>query len=518
MVTKTITINVDNVNDVPFFISGDTRDNILYATQDLLFNHTIDVSDVDGVTSLDISYIVSGVSNEWLDFNINLLSLDISGIPSNEYVGLSYEIIVTISNEYAADISQTYILNVISTPPFFTTSPIYSAFVGQSYIYNVNVSNDDANMVITVSGDKIPSWLTLRNITENSWELKGTPLSSHLGPNGIVISASDNYTTIKQEFIVNVTNTYDTAINFVLRGLDTDIDLYEKMEFEDSSSNVIYHHYIAKQQIIAASFDFVFWFRCPSGVYITNLIANDGNDINSILDGDISFAISSENWIKNVDIQYSNFVPDSGIDASYNVIREDISRYYDKNTVAELGVSRLARQVSGSYMNSYVFENKYELVQQYKELDVEINQLIRNKMNNSGGNFSNPLSNSSTEDENITRSLMTTMLTSGQSANRIRDALSEASDGVYDGAYNGIYDQLMNEGWVPLNFKAGDKLRHRLTYVVESIVNDYSNVSITDNINHISSDQYPDIIYGGKLSDMDVVITNQHFLIEYEMI
>ena len=82
-------------------------------------------------------------------------------------------------------------------------------------------------------------------------------------------------------------------------------------------------------------------------------------------------------------------------------------------------------------MNSYVFENKYELVQQYKELDVEINQLIRNKMNNSGGNFSNPLSNSSTEDENITRSLMTTMLTSGQSANRIRDALSEASDGVY---------------------------------------------------------------------------------------
>ena len=84
--------------------------------------------------------------------------------------------------------------------------------------------------------------------------------------------------------------------------------------------------------------------------------------------------------------------------------------------------------------------------------------------------------------------------------------------------YNGIYDQLMNEGWVPLNFKAGDKLRHRLTYVVESIVNDYSNVSITDNINHISSDQYPDIIYGGKLSDMDVVITNQHFLIEYEMI
>ena len=507
--TKIITINVDNVNDVPFFVST-TPDNILYATQDLLFNHTIDVSDVDGVPSLDISYVVSGVSNEWFDLNVNSLSLDISGVPSIEYVGLSYEIIVTISDEYAADISQTYYLNVISTPPFFTSSPIYSAFVGQSYIYQVDVSHVDPNVVLTVSGENIPSWLTFSEIAENSWDLLGTPLLSDLGPNGIVISVSDNYTTIKQEFTINVTNTYDTAINFVLRGLDTDIDLYEKMEFKDPSSNVIYHHYIAKKQIIAASFDFVFWFRCPSGEYITNLIANNNNEINSIVDGDISFAILSSNWNNNADIIYSDFVPDSGIDASYNVIREDISEYYDKNTLADLGVGRLARQVSGSYMNSYVFENKNQLVQQYKDLDVEVNQLIRDKMDNSGGNFSNPLSNSSTEDENITRSLMQTMLTSGHSADRIRDAINEAS--------GGIYDDMAGQGWVPLNFKAGDKLSHRLTYVVESIVDGYTNVNITDSINNVSSNQYPDIIYGGTLSDMNVVITNQHFLIEYEMI
>ena len=78
----------------------------------------------------------------------------------DRYVGLSYEIIVTISDEYAADISQTYYLNVISTPPFFTSTPIYSGFVGQSYVYQVDVSHVDPNMVLTVSGENIPSWLT----------------------------------------------------------------------------------------------------------------------------------------------------------------------------------------------------------------------------------------------------------------------------------------------------------------------------------------------------------------------
>ena len=507
--TKTITINVDNVNDVPFFVTSSVDgDMYLYATQDLLFNHTIDVSDVDGVASLDISYVVNGVSNEWLDFSINSLSLDMSGIPSDEYVGLSYEIIVTISDEDAADISQTYILNVISTPPFFTTTPIYSAFVGQSYNYYLDVSHVDPNMVITVSGEKIPSWLTFNETDTNSWDLSGQPSLSDSGPHNVVISVSDDYSTIKQEFTINVTNTTDTAINFVLRGLDTDVDLYEKMDFKDLSSTVIYHHYIARKQVVAASFDFVFWFRVEENTYLTDTIASGSNDINSIADGDISYAIASEKWNSAIDISYSDFVPDSGIDASYNVIREDISQYYDKNTLGELGVSRMARQVSGSYMNSYVFENRNELVQQYQELDVSINELIKSKLDN-GGTINNPLSNSSDDDVNITRTLMETMLKSGTSSERIKECIDDARSVSNDIAYP----------WVPLKFKAGDKLRHRLTYVVESIVNDYSNVNITDNINHISSDQYPDIIYGGSLPDMSsVIITDQHFLIEYEMI
>ena len=515
--TKTIQINVLDVDDIPFIVTTPIGVS-LYATQDVLFNHTIDVSDVDGVTSLDISYVVNGVLSEWLDFTVNSLSIDISGVPTNSFVGLSYEIFVSISYESVSDISQTYILNVISTPPYFASTPNYSCFVNEEYNYYVDVGHVDNDVVMTVCGENIPSWLNLTGSVSHSLHLTGRPVTSNIGLHYVVIAVSDLYTTVRQEFTINVTNVNDAAINFLLRGLDTDIDLYEKMEFKDISRTVIHHQYIARKQVVAASFDFVFWFRLEPYTYVSDVIASDSNDINSIGDGDISYAIVSERWNSAVDISYSDFVPDSGIDASYNVIREDISQYYDKNTLAELGVSRMARQVSGSYMNSYVFENRNELVQQYKDLDVSVNELIKSKLDNSGGSFAVPLSNNSFGDENITRNLMEIMLTSGTSSDRIREAVNEASGGIYNDEINtgdgeGVYP------WVPLNFKPGDKLRHRLTYVVESIVNDYSNVDITDNINNISSNQYPDIIYGGTLSDMsNVVITDQHFLIEYEMV
>ena len=73
--------------------------------------------------------------------------------------------------------------------------------------------------------------------------------------------------------------------------------------------------------------------------------------------------------------------------------------------------------------------------------------------------------------------------------------------------------------WISLKFKPGDKIRHILTYNVEKIVVDYSNVNIRDNINGMHSDQYPNIIAGGNYIDMsNIILTDQHFLIEYEMI
>lgn len=385
----------------------------------------------------------------------------------------------------------------------YISTPILSAFVGQLYTSSVDISLSYSD----ISVNEIPSWLSFDITNSNKVDLSGTPGTTDLGLEQISFLFFDSSDDLiyEESFVINVTDVSDTAVHFVLRGLDTESALYEKMEFIDQS-NIIYHHYIAKKEVVAASFDFVFWFNI-SGDNIMETIVNNDN-INSINDiSNILFAVDYTKWNNNIDISYSEFVPDSGIDACYNVIREDIYSYYDKSTVAELGVSRMARQISGSYVNCNLFGNKTDLINHYIELDTSINVLVRDKLSN-GGSWDNPLDNYSTGDNNITRNLMETILRSG--SDRIRECIMEASGGNYYPSYP----------WVPLKFQPSDKLRHRLTYSVESIVEDYSNVNITDSINHISSDQYSDIIYGGNLELQDmssVVLTDQHFLIEYQM-
>ena len=104
------------------------------------------------------------------------------------------------------------------------------------------------------------------------------------------------------------------------------------------------------------------------------------------------------------------------------------------------------------------------------------------------------------------------MLSSESNKKRIEDSIEKSMNETNTG-------QDVGYPWVPLKFLRGDKIRHRLTYNVANIVIDYSNNNVIDTINGMSSEQYPDIIAGGRYIDMsNVVITDQHFLIEYEMI
>ena len=292
----------------------------------------------------------------------------------------------------------------------------------------------------------------------------------------------------------------DASINFVLRGLDTGVNLFERIDFSDISGEILYHQFIAKKQIDASSFNDIFWFRCPSGSFVLDDILDENNF-------DILYAINYENW--NLNLNYSDFTPDNGIDMSYNVIGENIDLYHDNKTIANIGVNRLARQICGMYINANVFQNKETLLNNYKELDASINYLIVSKLKD-GGSFEEPLFNSSGKNKNITRCLLETLLETNKMRiqDLIDDAISENNDDI-----DIVYP------WISLKFKPGDKIRHILTYNVEKIVVDYSNVNIRDNINGMHSDQYPNIIAGGNYIDMsNIILTDQHFLIEYEMI
>tara|TARA_Y100000389_G_scaffold199821_1_gene238961 strand:- start:2274 stop:3191 length:918 start_codon:yes stop_codon:yes gene_type:complete len=294
----------------------------------------------------------------------------------------------------------------------------------------------------------------------------------------------------------------DASIHFTLRGLDTGVNLFERIELEDISGEIAYHHFIAREQVVAASFDFVFWFRCPSGSFVIEDLLDENRF-------DTAFAIQSENW--RMSLPYSEFLPDSGIDLCYNHIGENIELYSDKDTLANIGVNRIARQVSSNYMNTNIFKNKADLLQNYIELDASINESIVLKLER-GGTFDKPLFNSINKENNITRCLLETLLESESSKNRVQSMINTATS--KDG--NG---DVIGNSWVSLKFQKGDKIRHKLTYNVANIVIDYSNNNIIDSINGKRSDEYPNIIAGGSFIDMSsVILTDQHFLIEYELV
>lgn len=309
------------------------------------------------------------------------------------------------------------------------------------------------------------------------------------------ISASNSISQLSEPII-------DASINFVLNGLNTGVNLFENIDFTNFSSEILYHHFIAKQEIMIGDLDYIFWFRCPSGSFIIDDLVNENND-------EVQYAIISENWKLN--LSYSNFKPDSGIDLSYNVIGENIDLYHDKDTIANIGVNRLARQVAGNITSSNIFENKDNLLKNYTDLDVSINNSIKIQLQK-GGIFDKPLLNSNQNNVNITRCLLETFLKSEINKLRIEELINNAFTGKFE-------DKGASYPWVPLKFKVGDKLRHILTYNVESIVMNYSNNNIVDPINGLTSNQYPDIIYGGNCIDMsNCILTDQQFLIEYHMI
>lgn len=294
-----------------------------------------------------------------------------------------------------------------------------------------------------------------------------------------------------------------TNIEFTLRGLDTGVELTTLAKLrEKENEDTVYHHYIMRENFDVEQFNNVFWFR------------NNGKELSKdLIEEELDYAIAPHNWVTNNNILYSQFKPYSGVDSSKNIIAEDASLYYEKDTVAELGVSRLARQLSGTYVSNDIFENKETILQHYANLDGSLNTIIREKLFN-GGTFENPLNNTSLDKKNIVRGLLYNLLNSGDHLliNRVFSAINDASGG----AYSSIAPSDNNNHWVPINFIAGDKLRHTLSYGVANIVENYTHFNIVDPINGATGEKLPNIVSGGKIHDYHGdFITDQHFVVEY---
>ncbi len=84
---------------------------------------------------------------------------------------------------------------IVNTTPAFTSSPVNSVVAGQTYSYNVTVS--DANIpygdTVDIVGSGLPAWLTLVSTGNGIATLSGTPTLANVGVYQIELEAKDIY-------------------------------------------------------------------------------------------------------------------------------------------------------------------------------------------------------------------------------------------------------------------------------------------------------------------------------------
>ena len=88
-------------------------------------------------------------------------------------------------------------------PLYFSSSPITSVMIPETYTYNItyNVDTDTE----TLTGTTIPSWLTFtKDEATNTALLEGTPTSANIGTHNVVLTLTEGSETVTQNFTIEV--------------------------------------------------------------------------------------------------------------------------------------------------------------------------------------------------------------------------------------------------------------------------------------------------------------------------
>lgn len=128
----------------------------------------------------------------------------LSGTPTEDNVG-NNSVVLNVTDGTSSK-NQSFTINVASSivPLQFTSTPVTSAQVDATYIYNVTLTGNSGS-TFTISATTKPSWLTLNSTGNGTATLTGTPTSGDVGANAVVLTGGDGATTVEQSFSINVT-------------------------------------------------------------------------------------------------------------------------------------------------------------------------------------------------------------------------------------------------------------------------------------------------------------------------
>ncbi|MDN3389422.1 Ig-like domain-containing protein, partial [Pseudoalteromonas sp. APC 4017] len=195
-------LTVINVNDAPT-IGGVPALNV---DQDALYSFTPTANDIDG-DSLTFS-----ISNKpsWANFDSSTGQL--SGTPSNDDVGMTSNIVISVSDGAitAALSSFNLTVNNINDAPTISGTPSTTVSEDSPYQFTPSAHDIDGDSLSFTIINK-PSWA---DFNTNTGELSGTPDNSNVGSYAnITIGVSDGTASASlAPFTLEVTNTNDAPV------------------------------------------------------------------------------------------------------------------------------------------------------------------------------------------------------------------------------------------------------------------------------------------------------------------
>jgi hypothetical protein len=182
-------------NEPPVFTSTP----VTSINEDSNYNYTVTAQDNDG----DILTYLAIQKPTWLSFSSSTNIL--SGRPTNSEVGI-YDITYRVSDGSDYD-EQSFQLTVINVNdlPVITSTPTTTVCIGETYLYELNATDEDAGDVLTYSYLIKPAWLTFTNDTDKGI-LYGSPSQANLGSNAVILKVNDGHVDVLQGFTLIVAN------------------------------------------------------------------------------------------------------------------------------------------------------------------------------------------------------------------------------------------------------------------------------------------------------------------------
>ena len=189
--TQTFQIQVSEDNVAPVIVSAPP----LIATINEMVSYIIDSFDADG-DDTEVS-LISGPNGMVFDANSSTLSWT----PMAAEVG-GYRVELRVTDSKAAAGHQSFIIQVrdTNTAPQFTSDPITSVTLGDTYRYDADATDPDDEVTYDVIG--APTGLTINRTTGL---VLWSPTSSDIGDHPLTIEAADERgTSSQQDYILSV--------------------------------------------------------------------------------------------------------------------------------------------------------------------------------------------------------------------------------------------------------------------------------------------------------------------------